>query len=72
MGESHASAPDAQLPLALAEDKLVELPVPERQYPASPEGIASFNAWWDGMLPEERAFLESIAHSDGVDTPHHR
>jgi len=41
-------------------DETGDLPVPERQYPASPEGIASFDAWWNDMLPAERAFLEAM------------
>lgn len=77
MVKAHALAPAHVIepidgPRTLADDKLVDLPVPDRQYPASPAGIASFDAWWEGMLPEERALLESMAHSDKVDSPHHR
>ena len=56
----------------LTEDDTDDLPVPERQYPATPAGFASFNAWWNDMLPEERAYLEGLAHSDKVDKRHHR
>lgn len=46
--------------------------VAEWQYPPSVEALKRFDAWWEGMLPEERAFLEELIRADELDGTNHR
>ena len=53
--------------LELDRDRSDEAAVPERQYPASPEGAARIDAWLAALTPEERAVLEEANRLDRVD-----
>jgi len=43
---------------------------PQPLPPRDPEVAARFDAWWNGMLPEQRELLEEMAQTDKL--RHHR
>jgi hypothetical protein len=53
-------------------DRSEETAVPERQYPASPEGAARIDAWLAALTPEERAILDEASRLDRLDDTNHR
>lgn len=46
--------------------------VPERQYPASPEGAARIDAWLAALTPDERSVLDEASRLDQLDSTNHR
>jgi hypothetical protein len=40
---------------------------PQRLRPRNPEMAARIEAWWNGMLPEERALIEEASRLDRLD-----
>ena len=45
---------------------------PQRLRPRNPEIAARVEAWWDGMLPEERALIEEANRLDRLDYERNR
>jgi hypothetical protein len=64
----HAAHPAVELDA----DRSDETAVPERQYPASPEGAARIDAWLAALTPEERAVLDEANKLDRLDDTNHR
>jgi hypothetical protein len=45
---------------------------PQRLRPRNHEMAARVEAWWNGMLPEERALIEEANRLDRLDYDNHR